>query len=193
MANKLSNEAAKRLDENHYLGSRGARARLVYEDEHGLIAFSSPTSRRLPQDWLELSRWCIRAGGIGSRQFRECLDWLDQKTGASTIVSYSDPSVGHGGALYRASGWVWAPTWHVLRPPPTGGGLRGGKVNPAKHRWVFLRSRDERREQILMLRDDALRKRYPFAEYKEPKWKRGIPQISEMASNYKKWVESWKK
>src|SRR5574341_1035305 len=108
--------------QTHYLGRFGARARLHYSDSHGEILFSAPTSRRLPSDWLELSRWVLVPGGHGSQQWSACVRWLRGQSGASTVVSYSDPSVGHSGGLYRACGWIWAPTWHVLREPPTGAG-----------------------------------------------------------------------
>ena len=51
----------------------------------------------------------------------------DKYPRCTTIVSYSDPSVGHTGALYRACNWLWAPTWHRLQPPPTGCGSWDGK------------------------------------------------------------------
>jgi hypothetical protein len=179
----------ERLDSDHYLGNHGARARLIYNDEHGAIVFSSPSSRRLPSGWLELSRWCLMEGAIGSKQWAACLAWLADKTTATTIVSYSDPSVGHDGALYRACGWWWAPTWHALREPPTGSGIRGGKLQRAKHRWVYLLSRDDEREQILKLKDAAVERRFPFASYSEPRWKRGRPVRAGM-DRYRRWSEA---
>ena len=180
-----------RLDANHYLGSSGARGRHVYEDNHGVIVFSGPASRRIPSDWLELSRWCISPGGTGSQQWAACLSWLRGFTSATTIISYSDPSVGHTGALYRACGWEWAPTWHVLRPPPTGAGIRGGKRQEAKHRWVYLLRPDERRQEILSLKDAALAKRFPLAGYVEPKWRQcGRPVQSARADAFRLWNAS---
>lgn len=178
----------QRLNQGHYLGAAGARARLIYQDEHGLIVFSAPSSRRLPQDWIELSRWCLRDGGHGSQQWRACLRWLQGRTQASTVVSYSDPSVGHDGALYRACGWLWAPTWHALRPPPTGGGMRAGKAQAAKHRWVYLLTPDERRAAALDLRDETLARRFPWAAYREPRWRRGRPQVDELAGAFRRWA-----
>jgi hypothetical protein len=174
----LPKNATTALDRSHYLGSRGARSKLLYEDEHGVIVFSGPSSRRIPSSWLELSRWCILQGGKGSKQWAACLRWLADKTQATTIVSYSDPSVGHTGALYRACGWWWAPTWHVLRPPPTGGGMRGGRINPAKHRWVFLLRPDPDRSAILELKTATLRRRFPGASFCEPRWRKGRPIMS---------------
>lgn len=113
---QISDAAAKRL---HYLGST-KRVALEYADEFGYATFSNPTSRRLPQDWLELNRWILlgRENG-GSRQWARCVRWLrEMAPDCTTIVSYSDPSVGHTGALYRACNFIAAPTWHRLAPPP---------------------------------------------------------------------------
>lgn len=175
------------LDVHHYLGRRGARPRLVYEDHHGLIVFSSPSSRRIPRDWLELSRWCILAGGHGSEQWRDAVLWLRERSDTTTIVSYSDPSVGHTGALYRACNWVWAPVWHVLREPPTGMGIRGSRRQRAKHRWVYLLRPDARRAEVLRLNDESLARRYPWIGYTEPSWKRGTPQLVGQ-DRFKRWT-----
>ena len=176
------------LDANHYLGSHGARGRATYTDEHGLMVFSGPSSRRLPSSWVELSRWCL-LDGRGSEQWRDAVAFVRTTfPDATTVVSYSDPSVGHSGALYRACNWIWAPTWHVLREPPTGAGVRGGKLQRAKHRWVYLLAPDDRRQALLELRDAAVARRYPFASYVEPTWKRGHPILVGM-DRYRKWRE----
>lgn len=176
------------LVQHHYLGHVGARARLVYGDGHGIIVFSGCTSRRLPRDWLELSRWCLIPGALGSRQWAACVKWLRPQSDATTVVSYSDPSVGHTGALYRACGWVWAPVWHVIREPPTGSGIRAGKIHRAKHRWVFLLKPDDRREDALRLNDEAIQRRLPWLSYREPHWKRGVPQLTgKIQGRYSRW------
>gem|GEM_PF-3993053 len=182
------------LDSAHYLGSKGARARFVVELPGCIMTFSGPSSRRLPSDWLELSRWCILEG-TGSKHWKDALLQLqrERESEATTIVSYSDPSVGHTGSLYRACNWHWAPTWHVLRPPPTGAGTRGGKRQAAKHRWVFLLRPDDRRKEALALRDEALVRRFPFAEYREPKWKNGRPLDTGRANAYKLWFNMMNK
>jgi hypothetical protein len=123
----LFDTARSTLDRQHYLGSKGARSIHTYSDDHGLIVFSGPSSRRLPTSWIELSRWCLLPGSVGSVQWSECLRWLRSRTSATTIVSYHDPSVGHTGALYRACGWLWAPTWHCL---PTSGRTTAVGPNP---------------------------------------------------------------
>ena len=43
----------------------------------------------------------------------------------TTVISYSDPSAGHTGALYKACNWKWRPTWHVT-PTPYRERLMGG-------------------------------------------------------------------
>jgi hypothetical protein len=117
-----------------------------------------PTSRRLPADgtWLELSRWCLTlAAGknAGSAQHAAAVRLL-RGSAVTTLVSYSDPSQGHTGALYRACNWLWCPTWQRLRPPPTGAGNWGSAVKQhVKDRWIFPVARDDRRSEILRIND----------------------------------------
>ena len=160
------------LDERHYLGrtSRGQ----AWADEYGVIVFAAPTARRVPGDWLEITRWCITSNepNAGSRQFKALRRWLMDNTTASTLVSYSDPSVGHTGALYRACGWLWAPTWHRLRPPPTGNGTWSKGRQAVKDRWVYPLRRCSERELALTVKDAALIRRMPWASYREPSWRK---------------------
>lgn len=151
----------------HYLGpirSGGAQLVVAGKTSAGEVVacqvWRRPTSRRLPKDgtWLELSRWCLTdAAGpnAGSRNHRHAVRAL-RPLGVTTVVSYSDPSAGHTGALYRACNWLWAPTWLRLRPPPTGNGNWGSdKKQAVKDRWVFHVTRcDARREKALEI-DDA--------------------------------------
>jgi len=173
----LMAQASKSVwDSGHYLGC--SRASLDYSDEWGFITLVNPTSRRLPQDWLELNRWMLlgQKNG-GSRQWKACRLWL--RTVAplvTTVVSYSDPSVGHTGALYKACGFLWAPTWHRLVPPPTGNGIRSGRIHSAKDRWVYPLLPDQRRVELLSL-EPAYERRFPGAGYREPRWKRGKPLL----------------
>ena len=172
------------LTERHYLGpiSRG----FSYRDEWGLIVFGNPSSRRLPQDrWLELIRWCLNGEkNGGSRQWRAAHKWLrTNHPEVTTVISYSDPSVGHTGALYRACNWLWAPTWHRLREPPTGNGAwsEGGKREAVKDRWVFCLSGDVGREALLRVNDEGLLKRMPWASFREGR-----------GGDYKRWVAETK-
>lgn len=156
------------LDERHYLG-RAPRGQ-AWSDEYGVLVLAPPTSRKLPVEWLELSRWCLRGQpNDGSRQWSSVAKWLRANSPATTVISYSDPSVGHTGALYRACNWWYAPTWMRLVPPPSGGGSwDGGKTKQApKDRWVFALKPDERRVKILRVEDGYVR-RFPWAEYREP-------------------------
>ncbi len=162
------------LAEHHYLGA--TRRGIAWSDEYGVIVLASPTGRRLPTEWLEISRWCIVSGATnaGTRQWGGLLGWLRAWSGSpTTVVSYSDPAVGHDGALYRACGWAWAPTWHRLRPPPSGNGNWGSGPQSVKDRWVFPLRPDSAREGCLAVRDTTLRRRFPWAEYREPRIKRG--------------------
>lgn len=147
------------LRRNHYLGATGRG--FAWSDEYGVLVLAKPTARHLPQDgtWLELVRWCLlgeRNGG--SRQWSRVSKWLRAELPqVTTVVSYSDPSAGHTGALYKACNWTWAPTWHRLRPPPTGNGSwRDGAPQSVKDRWIFVLARDDRRDEILRVKDAAL-------------------------------------
>lgn len=163
-------ETAALLKRHHYLGP--TRLGAAYQDEFGVMVVASPTSRRLPPTWLELTRWCLlgRGDNAGSRQWSRFLKALRRAAPeATTLISYSDPSVGHGGGLYRACSWWWAPTWHRLRPPPTGqGSWNGEDLESVKDRWVFPLDADRDRVAILTIQDDAILRRYPWARYREP-------------------------
>jgi hypothetical protein len=149
---------AEFLRRTHYLGA--AARGFAYEDEFGVAIFANPSSRYLPHDrWLELIRWCLvgKSNG-GSQQWKRIVRWLRvEYPHVTTVVSYSDPSQGHTGALYKASNWQWAPTWHRLRPPPTGNGAwTDGKQQSVKDRWVYPLRPDAEREEILRVKDAAL-------------------------------------
>jgi hypothetical protein len=175
------------LRERHYLGP--ARSGHVWEDEHGVIVFGSCASRMLPKSWVELSRWCITGGkNAGSMQWAKVRAdlprWMPDVT---TVVSYSDPSQGHTGALYRACNWLWAPTWHRLCPPPTGNGKWSDKPQAVKDRWIYPLKEDEVRESVLSL-DKSIAIRFPGAEYREPRWKKGRPILSTGGGDYGRWA-----
>jgi len=78
----------------------------------------------------------------------------------TTLISYSDPAAGHTGALYKACNWYWAPTWHRLRPPPSGNGSWAGERQEVKDRWAFNVRRDLRRPSILAVKDEAALRYY---------------------------------
>lgn len=155
------------LRRDHYLGP--TRRGITWHDEFGVIVLCTPTGRRLPGDWLELTRWCLTGVKNGGSQQWARLRRELAAQGASTVISYSDPAVGHTGALYRACNWWWAPTWHRLRPPPSGNGSWSpGVPSSVKDRWVFPLHDDERRVPLLTAHDEAVLKRFPEARYKEP-------------------------
>lgn len=159
-------EANDLLRRQHYLGplySGGCELVFVGRRDGEVVAcqlWKRPTSRRLPNDgsWLELSRWCLtpRAGvNAGSRCHRAVLPLLRDAT-ARTLISYSDPSAGHTGSLYRACNWLWAPTWLRLRPPPGGhGAWTKGKPESIKDRWVFHVTKRDAARSILRPDDPA--------------------------------------
>ncbi len=158
-------EANDLLRRAHYLGplySGGAELVICGRRDGEVVAcqvWRRPTSRNLPNDgtWLELSRWCLTpAAGpnAGSRCHRAALPDL-RRLKARTLVSYSDPSAGHTGSLYRACNWLWAPTWHRLRPPPTGQGDWGTGRQEVKDRWVFHVTRTDPARPLLRPDDPA--------------------------------------
>lgn len=162
MAWVSTKSVAEFLRANHYLGpvSRG----FAWSDDFGVLVLAKPTARRLPQDgtWLELVRWCLL--GVkngGSQQWaRVCRALLDELDTVTTIVSYSDPSVGHTGALYKACNWQWRPTWHRLRPPPSGNGAwGGGKTQSVKDRWIYALRPDGRRDALTAIQDESIVRR----------------------------------
>ena len=143
------------LEDAHYLGV-SHRARWTYQDEFGVMVWAHPTARHLPhQTWLELVRWClIGVKNGGSQQWGRVRPLLlAQFPEVTTCVSYSDPSVGHTGALYKACNWQWAPTWHRLKPPPTGNGSWDGQTQQSvKDRWIFRLRPDAQRADILRVK-----------------------------------------
>jgi len=158
------------LTAEHYLGpivSGGHQliyAGIQHRHPIAIQVWRTPTSRRLPNDgtWWELSRWCLRpTPNLGSTQHGNLIRHIKRcHPEVTTLVSYSDPSVGHTGALYRACNWRWAPTWHRLRPPPTGNGeWTTGDPQSVKDRWVFLLGDDERRPELLSINDASIRRR----------------------------------
>lgn len=156
------------LERSHYLGpiSRGT----PYRDEFGVLVLANPSSRRLPQSrWLELVRWCLYGTkNGGSQQWKRVCRWLrDQRPEVTTVVSYSDPSAGHTGALYRACNFQWAPTWHRLRAPPSGNGswTKHGKIEAVKDRWIYCLQPDDERAAILAVKDMSLVRAMPWAQF----------------------------
>lgn len=170
MAWASTSSVAHILAANHYLGSIAKG--VAWHDQFGVIVIGQPTSRNIPTGWVELSRWCIlsREKNAGSQQWRAFSQALRKmRPDLTTVVSYSDPKAGHTGALYRACNWLWAPTWHRIRPPPSGGGSWDGRiVQAAKDRWIFPLRKDSIRERVLLLNDESLLRRYPSLIYKEP-------------------------
>lgn len=161
------------LREKHYLGPTVAG--FAWRDEYGAAVFAEPRGRHIQAGWLELVRWCLRGEpGDGSRQWARLQRWFRaHRRDVTTVVSYSDPAQGHTGSLYRACGWLWAPTWHRLFPPPTGNGSwKDGEPQAVKDRWVFPLQRDEARAESLSVKDGRVA-RMPWAEYREPRWRRG--------------------
>ena len=162
-------DVAAFLDAHHYLGR--ANRGWAWSDEQGVIVFTNPNTRHLPADWLELVRWClVGEKNGGSRQWKAVSRFLrHEMPHVTTVVSYSDPSQGHTGALYKACNWIAAPTWLSLRPPPSGNGSWDGEtVQAVKDRWIFPLQKDARRELVLSIKDDRLARDFADREYRDP-------------------------
>lgn len=162
----ILDEANELLAEHHYLGPLQSGGKMIivgirYGDPVAAMIWKHPTSRRLPAfgTWLELSRWCLTPGAgenAGSRMHKWSVRLIrEHLPNVTTLVSYSDPSHGHTGALYRACNWQWAPTWHRLRTPPSGNGDWGTGAQAVKDRWAFCLKRDPIRDGALAIDDEA--------------------------------------
>lgn len=159
-------EANLLLARHHYLGplKSGGALTVIGARDGALVAamvWKMPTNRHLPADgtWLELARWCLTPGAgenAGSRMHKwACRLIRSHMNRVTTLISYSDPSQGHTGSLYRACNWEWAPTWLRLRPPPTGQGDWGTGRQEVKDRWIFCLKPDATRHDVLTVRDLA--------------------------------------
>lgn len=160
-------EANALLSAEHYLGPARMAKHVFVAERSGVVVaaqcWKSPTSRRLPTDWLELCRWVLteRAGPNAGSMMSAWAARQLRALGYTTLISYSDPSVGHTGSLYRASGWYWCPTWMRLRTPPSSGGSWDGIHRQAvKDRWAIDLAPDDRRAAVLAVNDDSLVRRY---------------------------------
>jgi hypothetical protein len=125
-----------------------------------------PTARMLPSDgtMIELSRWCLTAEAgpnAGSRMMRWVRTQLRRLYPTVELgVSYSDPIHGHTGALYKASGWTYAPT-HIGRRYdrdgigyPSGNGSWDGVIrSTSKHRWLYQIQPSNNKQQHRRQRD----------------------------------------
>lgn len=157
------------LTARHYLGPVGGGVQWVFAGWIGADVVAAevwklPTSRHLPSDgsWLELARWCLtpEAGkNAGSRMHGWVTRYLRENAPAvTTLVSYSDPSAGHTGALYKACNWRWRPTWMRIAPPPSGHGSWDGVTQQSvKDRWVFALRTDPNRDNFLRLEPRYMR------------------------------------
>ena len=107
----------------------------------------------------------------------------------ATRLPLDSTRAGHTGALYRACNWLWAPTWHRLRPPPTGNGAWTAEAGQSvKDRWVFPLAPDDDRAQVLAVKDDSVNRRMPWAQYREPVWSRGSFRPHTGGGDYKQFA-----
>lgn len=178
-------EANDLLRRHHYLGPLKSGGKLIIigtRNDYPVAAaiWKHPTSRALPSDgtWFELARWCLTpdAGpNAGSVMHKATLQLIrTHLPHVTTLVSYSDPSQGHTGALYRACNYRWCPTWQRLRPPPTGGGeWTPGKQQNVKDRWIYPVRPDPVRTIRLRVNDNgAVRHWHRTATNTERRWAR---------------------
>ena len=183
-----ASEANPLLARAHYLGPMRSGRLVVVGSVGDAVAacqvWKLPTSRHLPNDgtWLELARWCLTSqvgDNAGSRMHKYAARLIRDHGDVRTLISYSDPSVGHTGALYRACNWVWAPQWQRLRTPPTGGGTWDGiKVQVPKDRWVFhVTKEDAERTRLYCTDAGAIRHWLRTAPATELGWARRSPYM----------------
>jgi hypothetical protein len=178
------------LSAHHYLGPTKS-AGFAWRDDLGVIVFAAPRARGVPSQWIEVVRWCLTGPkNSGSQQWARAVKMLRHvRPDCTTVISYSDPSQGHTGALYRACNWLWAPTWLRLRPPPTGNGSwRPEKRQEPKDRWIFPLAPDDTRQGRLSVNDESLMRRVPWASYTEPRWRGGRFDPTTGGGDYKRWI-----
>lgn len=149
----LVGEVVLLLEAEHYLGALNA-ADICFAGwaDDVLVAcqvWRWPSARMLPSDgsMLELSRWCLTPAA-GKNAGSRMMGWVARqirrlRPGVALGVSYHDPER-HDGALYRASGWVPAPTHHTLRYEANGvgypsghGSWDGSTTAGPKYRWFY--------------------------------------------------------
>jgi len=115
--------AARRLIvKNHYLHSMPGGTKLVFGALvngrlSGAIAFGSGpanayqlVSGTTPEDCLTLTRLWLSdelPSNSESRVISICLRALKKHTKVKFLVSYADPSQGHMGTIYQATGWLY--------------------------------------------------------------------------------------
>lgn len=155
------------LARHHYLGpAKQGKAFGMFRGGRLVAAqvYRHPSSRHIPPGVLELSRWVltpIAGTNAGSLLHSRAVKWLKAERAADMLLSYSDPSAGHRGELYRASNWLWAPTWHRLRPPPSGlGSWDGVKKQAVKDRWVYPLVRNPSQRDAFKAKDRAAVRAY---------------------------------
>ena len=93
----------------------------------------------------------------------------------------------HGDQLLRSERGLWAPTWHRLREPPSGNGNWGTGKQAVKDRWIAVLRPDADRAMLLRVKDESIRKRMAWAEYREPRWKRGHALRETGGGDYRRW------
>lgn len=174
-----TSEVADFLDAHHYLGRRGGRNAFAFRNRSGVLVFSyAPQAFNFPRDWLELSRWCVvsEEEGAATKQWRRVRRWLMEHTEATTVVSYSDPSR-HDGALYRAAGWLWAPSGqYLLKSLALAKERHPDRPYRDKERWIYPLRPDPRRAEVLTIRHPWLYQSEEtrfLCDWNEPRWKRG--------------------
>ena len=133
------------LRAHHYLrrGVPGWRVALTLRDSEnelllrGVVVVGTPSSRELmKRGFVEVTRLCAHAApkNAASYLLGAAKRWAEPR--GFSLVSYSDPGVGHSGTVYRTAGFTHAGkskggTWGN-RP-----GHKQGREGP-KDRWVWL-------------------------------------------------------
>jgi len=106
-------EVKKILRYEHYIGTIPAHKLILVGHKHnvitGIAVFGRGGNKNLPQNYWELLRLCVPYYII--RPFtidflNMCVQYIKNNyVNISKIIAYSDPNIGHDGAIYRMANW----------------------------------------------------------------------------------------
>lgn len=112
-ASIATEEIKKIIRYEHYLGTIPPYKFILISQVNGIIAgvaiFGRGANKNIPKDTLELLRLCVPYYVVRHHTIdflNKCILYIkDNYSELKQIIAYSDPNVGHDGAIYRMSGW----------------------------------------------------------------------------------------
>jgi intein-encoded DNA endonuclease-like protein len=106
-------ELKKIIRYEHYIGTIPAHKFILVGHKHNIITgiaiFGRGGNKNLPQNCWELIRLCVPYYVIRPYTIdflNKCIHYIKNNyVNINKIIAYSDPNVGHDGAIYRMAGW----------------------------------------------------------------------------------------